>query len=113
MKLFRLAVAALFIGATTSCVPVKKMIYLQSEEDITEKVFEYQKEEYKLQVNDILDVQIRSMNEEANKLFSIQGNQGQQAMQAGVQSGRLSRSSCIDSTVRAFTFWGVRRRARR
>jgi len=87
MKLFRLAAAALFIGATTSCVPVKKMIYLQSEEDITEKVFEYQKEEYKLQVNDILDVQIRSMNEEANKLFSIQGTQGQQAMQVGAQSG--------------------------
>ena len=87
MKLFRLAVAALFIGAITSCVPVKKMIYLQSEENITEKVFEYQKEEYKLQVNDILDVQIRSMNEEANKLFSIQSQGGGQNMQAGVQSG--------------------------
>ena len=87
MKLFRLAVLALFIGATTSCVPVKKMIYLQSEEDITEKVFEYQKEEYKLQVNDILDVQIRSMNEEANKLFSIQNQGGGQNMQAGMQSG--------------------------
>ena len=87
MKLFRLAVAALFIGAITSCVPVKRMIYLQSEEDITEKVFEYQKEEYKLQVNDILDVQIRSMNEEANKLFSIQSLGGVQNMQAGMQSG--------------------------
>lgn len=87
MKLFRLAVAALFIGAITSCVPVKKMIYLQSEEDITEKVFEYQKEEYKLQVNDILDVQIRSMNEEANKLFSIQSQGGGQNMQAGMQGG--------------------------
>ena len=87
MKLLRLAIAALIIGSATSCVPVKKMIYLQSEEDITEKVFEYQKEEYKLQVNDILDVQIRSMNEEANKLFSIQGQAGQQAMQIGTQSG--------------------------
>jgi len=86
-KLFRLAVLVLLISATTSCVPVKKMIYLQSEEDITEKVFEYQKEEYKLQVNDILDVQIRSMNEEANKLFSIQSQGGGQNMQAGLQSG--------------------------
>ena len=90
MKLFRLAIVTLLIGSVTSCVPVKEMIYLQSEEDITEKVFEYQKEEYKLQVNDILDVQIRSMNEEANKLFSTQGTQGtqgQQVMQLGAQNG--------------------------
>jgi len=87
MKLFRLAIAALLIGSATSCVPVKEMIYLQSEEDITEKIFEYQKEEYKLQVNDILDVQIRSMNEEANKLFSISNQGGGQNMQAGIQSG--------------------------
>lgn len=78
---------AAFIVTTTSCVPVKKMIYLQTEEDRTEKVFEYQKEEYKLQLNDILDVKIRSMNEEANKLFSLQGIQGQQALQAGIQGG--------------------------
>ena len=87
MKLLRLALVGLILSSVTSCVPVKKMIYLQSEEDITDKIFEYQKEEYKLQINDILDVQIRSMNEEANNLFSIQGGQGQQAMQAGVQGG--------------------------
>src|SRR5210317_2390568 len=87
MKLLRLSIAAIIIGSATGCVPVKKMIYLQSEEDITEKFFEYQKEEYKLQVNDILDIQIRSMNEEANKLFSIQGTQGQQGMQVGAQNG--------------------------
>lgn len=87
MKILRLAFAGLILSLVTSCVPIKKMIYLQSEEDITEKVFEYQKEEYKLQINDILDVQIRSMNEESNKLFSIQRDQGQQAMQAGIQSG--------------------------
>ena len=87
MKLIRLSIAAFVLSSAMSCVPVKKMIYLQSEEDITEKVFKYQKEEYKLQVNDILDVQIRSTNEEANKLFSIQNGQGQQAVQAGVQNG--------------------------
>ena len=87
MKLLRLIIAALIIGSATSCVPVKKMIYLQSEEDITEKVFEYQKEEYKLQVNDILDVQIRSMNGEANELFSIQNQGGQNRM--GGQGGDI------------------------
>lgn len=87
MKLFRLAIVTLLIGSVTSCVPVKKMIYLQGEEDITEKVFEYQKEEYKLQVNDILDVQIRSINEEANKLFSLQNQGGGQSMRAAGQGG--------------------------
>lgn len=72
---------------TASCVPIKKMVYLQSEDDLTDKVFEYKKEEYRLQVNDILDVQVRSMNDEANKLFSVQTQGGNQAAQAGVQSG--------------------------
>lgn len=63
------------------------MIYLQSQKDIKNQEFEYRKEEYRLQVNDILDVQIRSMNEEANKLFTIQNQGGGQNMQAGIQSG--------------------------
>ena len=46
IKILRLSIAALIIGSATSCVPVKKMIYLQGKEDITEKVFEYQKQEY-------------------------------------------------------------------
>ena len=58
-------------------VPTKKMIYLQSETDESTDVFEYEKQAYRLQANDILDVQIRSMNEEANQPFSIQIQQGQ------------------------------------
>ena len=87
MKALKLAIFVVLAASASSCVPVKKMIYLQSEEEIKDKVFEYQKEEYRLQENDILDVQIRSMNEEANKLFSIQGQAGQQAMQVGAQNG--------------------------
>ena len=87
MREFQIVAYALTVAFATSCVPVKKMVYLQSEEDIKDKVFEYQKVEYRLQENDILDVQIRSMNEEANKLFSIQGQAGQQVMQVGAQSG--------------------------
>ena len=87
MKALKLAIFVILAASVSSCVPVKKMIYLQSEEEIKDKVFEYQKEEYRLQENDILDVQIRSMNEEANKLFSIQNQGGGQNMQAGMQSG--------------------------
>ena len=87
MRAFRIVACALTVAFATSCVPVKKMVYLQSEEDIKDKVFEYQKEEYRLQENDILDVQIRSMNEKANKLFTVQNQGGGQNMQAGMQSG--------------------------
>ena len=46
------------------------MIYLQAEEGQATEMFKYDRQEYKLQVNDILDVQIRSMNPEINNLFS-------------------------------------------
>jgi polysaccharide export outer membrane protein len=77
----------LVVLAATSCVPVRKMIYLQDIGGVQKQEFKYDKDEYRIQENDILDVQIRSMNEEANKLFSIQGNIGNQAAQAGVASG--------------------------
>ena len=80
-------VYALLLGVfTSSCVPTKEMIYLQPGEGETTEVFSYQREEYKLQVNDILDVQIRSMNQEVNQMFGS-GNMMNQQMQAGVQSG--------------------------
>jgi polysaccharide export outer membrane protein len=64
------------------------MIFLQIEEEAlnSDNVYAYNKKEYKLQVNDILDVEIRSMNEEADKLFRSPSLSGQ-AMQAGVQGG--------------------------
>ena len=70
----------------SACVPTKEMIYLQPGEGKATEVFSYDREEYKLQVNDILDVQIRSMNQEVNQMFGG-GNIMNQNMQAGVQSG--------------------------
>jgi len=87
MRKIKFSLISLLICFITSCVPVRKMIYLQTDEIDVNQVFEYQKEEYRLQVNDILDVKIRSMNEEANNLFSMQLQGGQQAMQAGAQNG--------------------------
>lgn len=86
MKALKLTAWFLLTSFLTGCVPINKMIYLQSNSQISEKIFEYQKEEYRLQSNDILDIQIRSINEEANRLFSIQV-QSQQTAQAGMQSG--------------------------
>lgn len=61
------------------------MIYLQSDLEYND-IYNYNMVDYRLQPNDILDVQIRSLNDEANKLYMPQ-NQSQQGAQAGVQNG--------------------------
>lgn len=54
----------------SSCVPKKKMVYLQSEQNNQDSVFLYERVNYKLQVNDIIDVKIVSLDEDVNKLFN-------------------------------------------
>jgi polysaccharide export outer membrane protein len=54
----------------SSCVPKKKMVYLQSETSSNDTVFNYHRTDYKLQANDIIDVKIISLDEEVNKLFN-------------------------------------------
>jgi polysaccharide export outer membrane protein len=56
--------------AFTSCVPKKKMVYLQSEDNNQDSVFLYERIDYRLQVNDIIDVKIVSLDEDVNKLFN-------------------------------------------
>ena len=70
----------------SACVPVKEMIYLQPGEQAAQEGFTYDRVSYRLQTNDILDVQIRSMNQDVNAMFGS-GNVMYQNMQAGVQSG--------------------------
>ena len=84
----RLFVPLVLLIAFTSCVPTKKMIYLQAEEGQVTEIFEYSRQEYKLQINDILDVQIRSTNPDVNTLFNsgLAMNMNQNT-QAGVQAG--------------------------
>ena len=65
--------AILFVGAIlmfSSCVPKKKMVYLQAETESSDSVFNYQRTDYKLQVNDIIDVKIVSLEADVNKLFN-------------------------------------------
>lgn len=87
IKILKFFIFISFAFGMSSCVPTEKMIYLQSETNESMDVFEYEHQVYRLQANDILDVQIRSINEEANQLFSLQIQQGQQSMQVGAQNG--------------------------
>ena len=83
-----LGVLALLIAMSfTSCVPVESMIYLQPDGDSPKEVFRYDKQEYKLQMNDILDVKISSLNPEVNALFNASTIGTMQAAQATAQTG--------------------------
>lgn len=80
-------VTLFFVMCFTSCVPVESMIYLQPEGNAPAEVFEYDKEEYQLQMNDILDVKISSLNPEVNALFNASTMGTMQVAQATAQTG--------------------------
>ena len=77
----------LFVMCCTSCVPTESLIYLQPGEDVFEEVYKYDKQEYQLQMNDILDVKISSLNPEVNALFNASTMGTMQVAQATAQTG--------------------------
>ena len=79
--------AFLFVVCCTSCVPVESLIYLQPDGENKTEVFEYSKQEYQLQMNDILDVKISSLNPEVNALFNASTIGTMQVAQATAQTG--------------------------
>lgn len=54
----------------TSCVPHKKLVYFQGEPTSRENIYKLNNEPYKLQVNDILNINIKCENPELVSLFS-------------------------------------------
>ena len=79
--------ALLFAICFTSCVPLESLIYLQPDEVMLEEIHEYDKQEYQLQMNDILDVKISSLNPEVNALFNASTMGTMQVAQATAQTG--------------------------
>ena len=79
--------ALLFAICFTSCVPLESLIYLQPDEVMLEEIHEYDKQEYQLQMNDILDVKISSLNPEVNALFTASTMGTMQVAQATAQTG--------------------------
>ena len=59
----------LFVILFTSCIPTKELIYFQGNPEQRETIQKLQNEPYKLQVNDILDIQIKSSDEKLVALF--------------------------------------------
>ena len=66
-----------FIILFASCIPNKELIYFQGDPKQNEAVQKLQNEPYKLQVNDILDIQIKSSDEKLVALFKNTNTSGQ------------------------------------
>lgn len=54
----------------TSCIPLKKQVYFQGDQTASDTIKVIQDVPYRLQVNDILDIQIKSSDEKLVALFS-------------------------------------------
>ena len=67
----------LYIVLFISCIPNKELIYFQGDPKQNETVQKLQNEPYKLQVNDILDIQIKSSDEKLVALFKNENTSGQ------------------------------------
>ncbi|MDH3322408.1 MAG: polysaccharide biosynthesis/export family protein [Flavobacteriaceae bacterium] len=59
----------------TSCIPNRDLIYFQGEPSENQKLQKLQNEPYKLQVNDMLDIQIKSADENLVALFQTSANE--------------------------------------
>ena len=65
----RKIVAVLLLFAMfTSCIPLKKQVYFQGDAEETSTIKKIQDEPYRLQINDVLDIQIKSTREQGEVL---------------------------------------------
>lgn len=84
-----ISLAALLLSI--SCVPNKKLIYLQNLEG-NEVIYEdslitYSTSEYRLQYNDVVDIQVHTLDEAMNEFFNIRPTLNMQTQQMAGASG--------------------------
>jgi len=80
----KLFLYVLFLGSLSSCVSTKQMTYFQGEPIEKSDIYKLNNEPYRLQVNDILYIDIKAENAEIVSLFKTQaGNQAGNVNQAG------------------------------
>jgi polysaccharide export outer membrane protein len=87
----------LFIGFLSSCVPNKNLIYLQGKPIPSKEIHKINNTPYKLQVNDIITININADQEKFVKLFLKSGSSsGQAGGQNQVQSGGYFSGYTVD-----------------
>ena len=80
----------------TSCIPNKDLVYFQGQPSSKKSVDKIIKEPYKLQVNDILAINIKSNNQELVSLFSQTDQQSSQVGNQFNEQGLYFNSYTID-----------------
>lgn len=73
----------LVLLTAASCVPKKRLTYLQETDQKGRNDYELTRSLYKVQPNDILSITVRSFDQETAQLFNLANQQAQQMMQAG------------------------------
>ena len=67
----RKIIAVLMLFAIfTSCIPLKKQVYFQGELEKSDSIAKIQDQPYRLQVDDLLDIQIKSSDDNVTKTFN-------------------------------------------
>ncbi|NNE32923.1 MAG: sugar transporter [Winogradskyella sp.] len=77
MKNTILLIGLAFLISLTSCVPYKDLVYLQNQEkalDSITNVVEIQKP-YRVQINDILSIRVKALDQESVQIFNPVGNE--------------------------------------
>ena len=69
---------ALLLIISTSCIPLKEQVYFQGELTEVDSIRRLQNEPYRIQVNDMLDIQIKSSDENLMNLFNQTTNENAQ-----------------------------------
>ncbi len=66
----RMLLLLLTIGVFSSCVPKKRLTYLQQTEENQQDTYKLQRSNYQVQPNDILSVTVRTFDEKTAELFN-------------------------------------------
>lgn len=73
---FRFILILLFLMGITSCVPIKRLTYLQESETAADSLMILRKrqEPYRLQVNDLLSIRVKALDQETVGIFNPVGD---------------------------------------
>ena len=76
MRILSVAFLLLYVVCFTSCIPTKRLTYLQESESIVDSIMPIRKinEQYRLQVNDLVSVRIKALDQEKVGVFNPVSN---------------------------------------
>lgn len=86
MQMRKLLLLVVLVIIYSSCVPKKDLVYFQGEREVKDSIYRLQNEPYRLQVNDMLYIDIKSSDPKLTDLFKNTTVQAGQNFQASRES---------------------------